>query len=120
VSGSKVTYSGEGGSFEISEGGKWPTDLPTDVPKFTYGTVKATAKTTTNGKGSWSITIENVQSDAYTKYVSDLKAAGWQEKTTSSVSGINYIDVAKGGYYLIFSNNESEKTASLLVAPESE
>ncbi len=120
ISASKVTYSGEGGSLEISESSKWPTDLPSDVPEFTYGTVKATAKTTTNGKGNWSITLENVQSGAYDKYVSDLKAAGWQETTTSTGSGVNYIDMTKGSYDLIFTYEESEKTSSLLVSSKSE
>ncbi|MDH4358488.1 MAG: hypothetical protein OEV37_00870 [Candidatus Berkelbacteria bacterium] len=120
VSASKVTYSGEGGSLEFSEGAKWPTDLPSDVPEFTYGTVKATAKTTSDGKGNWSITLENVQSGAYDKYVSDLKAAGWEEATTSTAEGVNYIDMSKGSYDLIFTYEENEKTASLLVSSKSE
>jgi hypothetical protein len=53
---------------------QWPSAMPADVPVFTYGTITGANN---DILGSVQATFENVTSDAFDKYQSDLKNAGW-------------------------------------------
>ena len=53
---------------------QWPSAMPTDVPVFTYGTITGASN---DILGSIQAAYESVTSDAFDKYQSDLKNAGW-------------------------------------------
>ncbi len=53
---------------------QWPSAMPTDVPQFTYGTITGASN---NIMGNVQAAYENVTADAFDKYQSDLKTAGW-------------------------------------------
>ena len=53
---------------------QWPSAMPTDVPKFTYGTITGANNAIL---GNVQAAYENVTPDIFDKYQSDLKNAGW-------------------------------------------
>ncbi|MGA2112968.1 MAG: hypothetical protein ABSG98_12620 [Anaerolineales bacterium] len=70
----------------------WPSEMPADVPQFSYGTITASSN---NVMGHIQATFRNVPADAYDKYQSDLKNAGWTiTNATQSADGFE-IDAAK-------------------------
>jgi len=112
--GNAAKISSDDGSFEISAGGKWPSDIPSDVPQFTAGAIEASSKSTAGEGGSWSISFTKVQADAYDSYRQALLSAGWNETgTVTTDSKISNMENDK--YYLIFTVNESDNTGSLIV-----
>ena len=71
---------------------QWPSMMPTDVPQFTYGTITGSSN---NIMGSIQAAFENVTPDAFDKYQSDLKNAGWTiSNATQSADGFE-IDATK-------------------------
>ena len=71
---------------------QWPSAMPTDVPRFTYGTITGANN---NILGNVQATFKNVAPDAFAKYQKDLKNAGWAiTNATQSADGFE-IDAAK-------------------------
>ncbi len=64
---------------------QWPSAMPTDVPQFAYGTITGASN---DIMGSIQATYKNVTADAFDKYQSDLKTAGWTiTNATQSAAG---------------------------------
>ena len=57
----------------------WSSDIPTNIPEFKYGTIKNVNKVTNSETKIWSITYENIGSDAYLNYQNDLRNNGFSE-----------------------------------------
>jgi hypothetical protein len=55
---------------------RWPSEMPPDVPVFTYGTITASSNNV-NGAGAIQAVFDNVDPGAFDKYRNDLKKAGW-------------------------------------------
>jgi hypothetical protein len=71
---------------------QWPSQMPPDVPRFTYGTITGSSN---NVMGSIQAAFANVTPDVFDKYQSDLKKAGWTiSNATQSADGFE-IDAAK-------------------------
>ena len=86
---------------------QWPSKMPPDVPKFTYGTITGSNN---NVMGSVQAAFANVTPDAFDKYQSDLKNAGWTiSNATQSADGFE-IDAAKAprGVVAMFIASKSE------------
>jgi hypothetical protein len=85
---------------------QWPSKMPTDVPQFTYGTIIGSSN---NVMGNIQATYKNATADAFTKYLADLKAAGWTiSVSTQSADGFE-IDAAKAprGVVAMFINTKN-------------
>jgi hypothetical protein len=68
----------------------WPSQWPSDVPRFTYGTI-------TSNIGDSAVEFKNVTPVAFNKYQSDLKKAGWTMKlAVQSANGAFTIIATKG------------------------
>jgi hypothetical protein len=74
-----------------AQASQWPSQMPPDVPKFTYGTITGFGSTS----NSIVVFINNASPDSFDKYQSDLKNAGWTIKETSQINGYG-INAAKG------------------------
>ena len=71
---------------------QWPSKMPADVPLFTYGTITSSSN---DIMGNIQASYNNVTADAFSKYQSDLKNAGWTiSNANQSASGFE-IDAAK-------------------------
>ena len=71
---------------------QWPSQMPTDVPVFTYGTITGSSN---DILGSIQAAYENVTPDAFDKYQSDLKSAGWTISIAKQSAYGFEIDAAK-------------------------
>ena len=72
---------------------QWPSAMPADVPVFTYGTITGSNN---NVMGNVQGAYNNVPAEAFTKYQSDLKSAGWTI-TVANQSAYGFeIDASKG------------------------
>jgi len=92
---------GSGSSFQ------WPSAMPADVPVFTYGTI---AGSNNNIMGNVQAAYNNVPAEAFTKYQSDLKSAGWTiTLANQSATGFE-IDATKGGPTVVAMFYTSQKT----------
>ena len=75
-----------------SQGGQWPSQMPPDVPKFSYGTI-----TSSNVVGpNIMVFYSNVTPDFYDKYQSDLKNAGWTITSVAMYKANNILIATKG------------------------
>jgi hypothetical protein len=77
----------------VHTGGQWPSQMPPDVPKFNYGTIGAAVAIPGN---SVAVGIENATPDAFVKYQSDLKNAGWTIGMNVQLANSFMINATKG------------------------
>ena len=76
-----------------SSGIQWPSAMPADVPIFTYGTITGSNN---NVMGNVQGAYNNVPAEAFTKYQSDLKSAGWTISVANQSADGFEIDATKG------------------------
>jgi len=115
--GKDVTVTTEEGTTVMSETSEWPTDMFTDVPKFTYGKVERVhrSRDTQNAELGMTIWIVELEDGAAEKYTEDLKGAGWQSQMTVASGEGGMLSAQKGDEGLTFSYNTGDKTAGLNV-----
>jgi len=91
----------------VQAGAQWPSQMPPDVPKFTYGTITGSSN---NVMGSIQATFTNVTPDAFDKYQNDLKNAGWTISNAQQSANGFEIDAAKAprGVVAMFIASKSE------------
>jgi hypothetical protein len=81
------------GPASTSSGIQWPSAMPADVPIFTYGTITGSNN---NVMGNVQGAYNNVPAEAFTKYQSDLKSAGWTISVANQSANGFEIDATKG------------------------
>ena len=86
----------------------WPKDMPSVVPKFTYGSITGTLSVT--DPASWSVTYDNADSDAYAKYQKDLQYAGFVTKEQNEMESIKTMEMAHTDWQILFSIDSSSKS----------
>jgi len=62
-------------SINAGETASWPADMPSDVPKPTFGQVKMSSKIAS--EKAWNVVLENVSADQFKSYTALLKTKGW-------------------------------------------
>lgn len=81
--GENITIESDGQKIEIQgKGGVWPADIPSDVPHFSWGKIKAVTRMDTPEGKSWSVVCENVPGNIIKEYESKLKSNGFQTVST--------------------------------------
>ncbi|MCX6180113.1 MAG: hypothetical protein NT163_12265 [Chlorobiales bacterium] len=81
--GQNITIESEGKKIEIQgNSAVWPTDMPTEVPKFSYGKIKAVTRSTMPEGKSWTVVCENVMGNIVKDYESNLKSCGFKTVAT--------------------------------------
>lgn len=113
-----ATYSDGNSSVSVSgEDGKnvtWPTDIPTNIPKFTAGDIKGTFVS----EGVWSLSIENVKASDVENYKNILISKGFTVEGEVNVVGvISYTAKNSDGYQVTPMFSESESSLILGIAP---
>ncbi|MDD5693124.1 MAG: hypothetical protein WC437_02260 [Patescibacteria group bacterium] len=102
------------GSLNVGSAVKWPTDLPSDVPKFSAGKVTMSTKVNTDPKG-WSVLVSEVNENDVTKYKNDLLAKGWVEESSMNY-GATFIQLTKGNLEMTLTYDGSSKGLSITVS----
>jgi hypothetical protein len=86
--GQNITIQSEGQKIEIQgNGGVWPADMPADVPKFSWGQIKAVTRSETPEGKSWSVVCEKVTGNIVKEFESQLKSKGFKNISTIVTSG---------------------------------
>jgi len=122
--GAKVDINGAGeGSFSVKNKdgelaigttAQWPSDMPSDVSKFSAGTIAAAIKTNETGTKAWSVIIKDVEKNAVDAYINDLKAKGWQSVSQIEM-GVSINQLEKGNYSIGVSYDASSGGVSLAI-----
>ncbi len=115
--GKDVTIKTEEGTTTMSETTEWPTDMFTDVPKFTYGKVERVHRTRNNQNDEQGMTIwiTGVEDGAVEKYSKDLEGAGWQSQMSIASGEGGLVTAQKGNLGLTVAYNNEDRTAALNV-----
>ena len=72
---SVVNY--EGGIIETFPKTSWPKDIPTEIPEFTYGKIKAVTKDSIPTGAHWSLRISDLLDSAIDNYYEQLRLKQW-------------------------------------------
>lgn len=105
----------EDGSYSMSGNNEWPSDMPSIVPEFTYGTIEASTKSSAGDSTGWTVSFTDTTNSAYDNYTAALKTAGWNETGTINSGGSQMSNMENDSYYLIFTCNSLDSTGSLVV-----
>jgi hypothetical protein len=87
----------------------WPAEIPSSVPKFTAGDIKASGKFGT----TWSLSISNVTESDFDKYKTTLQSSGWEIVSEVNVEGIKSLSAKKGTLQVGPTYNAGEKALIL-------
>jgi len=101
------------GTFTSGDSAKWPSDMPSDVPKFTKGKITVAGSSLTGGTG-WQVMYEGVNKGDFDAYHNTLKSAGWTDIGTFSAD-INIIQMSKGENSLMMAIDAQSKAFTLTV-----
>jgi hypothetical protein len=79
MQGGKIQIEDKGSRTEITETTNWPSEVISDVPKFTAGKIKRVVKTQEAG-GVWTFNIylAGINGDDIKNYAGALKEKGWK------------------------------------------
>jgi len=97
-----------GGNADLDiEEGKWPSDMPNQVPKFKAGKIDGSSSITVSGTTQLSIIINDVKEKDYKSYADELVKAGFIEVMTSTAGGIISGSYQSGESYMTLSLDTS-------------
>lgn len=90
-----------GGNADLDiEEGKWPKDMPSDVPEFNKGKIENSSSITVSGQTQLSVIINDVQEKDYNDYVEKLQGAGFATVMASNYDGILSGSYMRGDKYM--------------------
>jgi hypothetical protein len=100
----QVTVKTNEGTTTVGGTTQWPSKMPADVPKFTYGKIVGVSETTTTDKGLTEyIVVEGVALGDGAKYASQLESAGWKIESTTTATDAYMVSAVKGEQSLLLS-----------------
>jgi hypothetical protein len=113
IKGGSVKVKTEGGEVSWGEAAVWPEDLPSDVPKFTYGKVTGVVRASGADGKHWTLALAEVEADGLGKYIETLKSAGWSIVMDARSAEGGTVVAEKDKFNLTFGYSESGKAGSL-------
>lgn len=113
-SNNSVSISGDGESISIGENATWPSDMPSDVPKYSKGKITSSSKVDNENLKSWSVVIGETSQIDFTAYKASVVAAGWKSDYEST-SVIEIAQYTKGDYSLSAAYDASSSGATITV-----
>lgn len=106
--GDNVTIKTKDGTTTMSETSEWPSDMFSDVPRFTYGVVEHVTKGVEGGMQKFNVHLRDVEDGALEKYDADIRAAGWESQSMTQSDEGGMISAQKGGVALQFMYNKKD------------
>ncbi len=77
-----------GGNADLDiEEGKWPQDMPNNVPEFKKGKIDSSSSITVSGQTQLTLLIASVKENDYNDYIGKLEEAGFIKLITSNYDG---------------------------------
>jgi len=102
-------------TMDIGSDEEWPDEIPGYVPEFKYGSIMGVTHSTTDEEDYWLISIEEVDSNAFSKYKSDIENNGWEVSYTQSSDSTDYLSASKGDNIIVFAVDTEDDTGSVTV-----
>lgn len=79
----KVEIKDKDSETEIAETSEWPSDMFSEVPRFTFGRIEHVSKTReAEGTRNFNIHLSGIETDHLNQYAEMLKKNGWEVATT--------------------------------------
>ena len=116
--GMKVTT--KEGEITWGETAEWPNDIPSDVPRFTYGKVTGLVRAHEASAKNWSLVLGDVEEGGLAKYSETLKGNGWEILASFQSADGETVTAQKGNMSLTLGYNKSQKAGSFHVAVKAE
>ncbi|MFA5157945.1 MAG: hypothetical protein WC451_02025 [Patescibacteria group bacterium] len=113
-SNNSVSISGDGESISVGENATWPSDMPSDVPKYSKGKITSSSKIDNENLKSWSVVVAETSQSDFTAYKASVVAAGWKSDYEST-SVIEIAQYTKGDYSLSAAYDASSSGATVTV-----
>jgi len=104
------------GTISTGDKAKWPSDMPSAVPEFKYGTLSMSTKVKDD---AWSVMYEKVNEDSLTKYEQDLAAKGWAKTDSANLGFADTLMMTNDNNGITVIYDPQSKGISLSVAPKS-
>jgi hypothetical protein len=116
IQGGNVQIADKDSRTEMTETTTWPTDLVSDVPKFTAGKIKRVIKTQEQ-TGSWTFNIylEGISGDDVKNYENAMREMGWQADLMQMGDKGGYLNGQKGTMGMNFGFSLERKDGVLAV-----
>jgi hypothetical protein len=108
-----ISVESKDGNFSTGELAKWPADMPSDVPVFTFGKLLMAGSNLPGGKG-WQVVVSNVTQKDFTDYHATLLASGWKDVGTVNTT-INVAQMSKDSHDLMIMYTPTESNFILTV-----
>lgn len=109
-------------TVNVNKNQLWPSDIPSNIPKFTAGTIEASGKVS----DVWTITASGIADNDFTAYKDALKKSGWTVNSESEINMGNLKSFAANandgsGYVVNVIMSTDEKNAkSILISVSKE
>jgi len=113
IDGSAVSVKTGDGNLEVGTS-TWPSSMPSDVPKYSGGSISYSSAETTNKL--WSVGYSEIPAGAYDSYKSTLTAAGWTMANETDIGLVKTGSFEKGSWSLTFSVDAENSGATLSVS----
>ncbi len=84
------------GSLKVGSTYDWPSGMPSDVPEFKYGSIIGVIESNSDAGKSYTVTLENIEADAFEKYKSALEDNGWTIQYTQQMGTGWSLNAVKG------------------------
>ncbi len=91
----EITNKDGSGSMKIGSAYEWPSNLPSDVPKFSGGNITAVMENSTADQKNWMVMLEKVPATAPDAYKAAVEQAGWKMTYTTKSADGSYSFVAE-------------------------
>jgi hypothetical protein len=114
LNGENVTITTSDGRVEMAKTSEWPSDMFSDVPRFTYGVVERVSKEQAGGMQKFNVYLRDVEDGAFEKYHADIKAAGWESQSMMQGDSGGMISAQKGNLALQFVCGKDDHTGVVL------
>jgi hypothetical protein len=114
LNGENVTIKTGQGRVEMAKTGEWPSDMFSDVPRFTYGVVERVSREQADGMQKFNVYLRDVEAGAFEKYDADVKAAGWESQAMMQGDSGGMISAQKGNLALQFVYGKDDRTGVVI------
>ena len=112
----KVQFEEKGSRSEIAETSTWPSDLSTEVPRFTGGKIVRVSKGHEQGDmWTFNIYFEAINGDDIKSYAGAMKNKGWQTELMQMEDKGGYLNGTKGTMGMNFGFDLEKKDGMLAV-----
>jgi hypothetical protein len=115
-----VTIKSDDGTTQFGSTDKWPSDMPSVVPEFKYGTLKYASKVDSADSKGWNVIYESVKSTATASYKNDLTSKGWTNLQDMLTGEWDTFSAENGEWVITVMVDNTQNQATLTVAQKTQ